>query len=90
MQALGSHLALLAWQEIFVEEAASTAPGAEAQPPSRKDLLEQASRCRRILKESLVDFDLPTCVDRSHGGYFESLREDHFATTGEKFLVLSA
>jgi mannobiose 2-epimerase len=69
---------------------ASTVTGAEKQPLSRKDLLDQASRCRRILKESLVDFYLPACVDPAHGGFFESLRDDQFVAGGEKFLVLQA
>jgi mannobiose 2-epimerase len=68
----------------------SIATGAETQPTSRQDLLDQASRCRRILQESLVDFYLPACVDSTHGGYFESLRDDKFVATGEKFLVLQA
>src|SRR5581483_7110272 len=58
---------------------------AEKQPP-----LDQANCCRRILKESLVDFYLPSCVDMEHGGYFESLRDDKFVSIGEKFLVLQA
>ncbi|HEY7157425.1 MAG TPA: AGE family epimerase/isomerase [Gemmataceae bacterium] len=53
-------------------------------------LRDQAKRCRRILKDSLVDFYLPACVDTAHGGYFESLREGKFVGTGEKFLVLQA
>jgi mannobiose 2-epimerase len=52
--------------------------------------LHQAGRCRGILKESLVDFYLPACVDPTHGGYFESLGDDQFVATGEKFLVLQA
>jgi mannobiose 2-epimerase len=59
-------------------------------PPSREPLREQARRCRDILNKSLVDFYLPACVDRTDGGYFESLRDGKFAPTGEKFLVLQA
>lgn len=70
--------------------AASTAAAADNHSPTREDRVEQANRCRRILKESLVDFYLPACVDTKHGGYFESLRDDKFVSIGEKFLVLQA
>src|SRR5262249_28318460 len=50
-------------------------------------LLQQARRCRHILKTSLVDFYLPACVDSASGGYLESLRNGKFAPTGEKFLT---
>ncbi len=77
------------WERSFVLIAllllASTAAVAENQSPS-----EQANRCRRILKESLVDFYLPACVDTEHGGYFESQQDDKFVPIGEKFLVLQA
>jgi mannobiose 2-epimerase len=58
--------------------------------PDRPALRDQAARCRRILKTSLVDFYLPACVDRENGGYLESLRTGKFAATGEKFLTLQA
>jgi mannobiose 2-epimerase len=70
--------------------AASTAAKAQEHPSSGEALRDQAKRCRRILKDSLVDFYLPACVDTAHGGYFESLREGKFVGTGEKFLVLQA
>src|SRR5438105_4784067 len=57
-------------------------------PPGRQALLEQARRCRQMLKSSLVDFYLPACVDRVNGGYLESLKGGKFAPTGEKFLTL--
>jgi mannobiose 2-epimerase len=63
----------------------STTPG-----PSRSDLQVQARRCRQILKTSIIDFYLPACVDRTNGGYLESLQGDRFAPTGEKFLTLQA
>src|SRR5205085_10964492 len=50
----------------------------------------QARRCRQILKTSIIDFYLPACVDRTNGGYLESLRNNQFAPTGEKFLTLQA
>src|SRR5262249_10140930 len=56
-------------------------------PPAREALQQQARRCRQILKTSLVDFFLPACVDKVHGGYLESLRQGKFAPTGEKFLT---
>ena len=64
-------------------------PGS-AEPPGRADLKARAQRCRQILKTSVIDFYLPACVDRTNGGYFESLRGDTFAPTGEKFLTLQA
>jgi mannobiose 2-epimerase len=62
--------------------------GADEKPPSPEKLHQQAQRCRQILDTSLVDFYLPACVDGTHGGYLESLREGKFTPTGEKFLVL--
>ncbi len=65
------------------------APLRAADPaPTRDELQQQARRCRQILKTSLVDFYLPACVDRTNGGYLESLRDGKFAPTGEKFLTL--
>jgi mannobiose 2-epimerase len=80
---------------LLVALAAVTAPAAgdplPAPPgPSRADLQGQAQRCRQLLKTSIVDFYLPACVDRTNGGYFESLQGDRFAPTGEKFLTLQA
>jgi mannobiose 2-epimerase len=57
-------------------------------PPSRAELLQQAERCRQLLKTNLVDFYLPACVDTLHGGYLESLRSGKFVPTGEKFLTM--
>jgi cellobiose epimerase len=69
---------------------AAAGPRAADEPPAREAILEQARRCRGILKTSLVDFYLPAAVDRDNGGYFESLRDGKFAPTGEKFLTLQA
>src|SRR6516162_4385813 len=63
-------------------------PPAADEPPARKVLLEQAKRCRHILKTSLVDFYLPAAVDRENGGYLESLRDGKLAPAGEKFLTM--
>ena len=57
-------------------------------PPTRALLLEEAKRCRHILKTSLVDFYLPASVDKANGGYFETLRGGKLAPAGEKFLTL--
>ncbi|MHC1768615.1 MAG: AGE family epimerase/isomerase [Verrucomicrobiia bacterium] len=69
-------------------------PGAlaAAQPsaPDRDQMLNQAERCRKILRTSLVDFYLPACVDERNGGYLESLRDGQFVPIGEKFLTLQA
>jgi cellobiose epimerase len=61
-----------------------------AAPPERQELQQQAARCRALLKSSLIDFYLPHCLDRENGGYLESLRDNKFAGTGEKFLTLQA
>lgn len=58
--------------------------------PSRDELVRQAQRCRQILKRSIVDFYLPGCIDRSHGGYLENLRGNEFVLTGEKTLIMQA
>ncbi|MCX6991084.1 MAG: AGE family epimerase/isomerase [Chlamydiae bacterium] len=55
----------------------------------KSSLLEDASRCRRILKTSLSDFYLPKAVDRA-GGYIENWRDGRFVLSGEKFLVMQA
>ncbi|HZY83864.1 MAG TPA: AGE family epimerase/isomerase [Gemmataceae bacterium] len=68
---------------------AARLPAAD-EPPAREALREQARRCRALLKASLVDFYLPAAVDRTNGGYFESLRDGKLAPTGEKFLTLQA
>jgi mannose/cellobiose epimerase-like protein (N-acyl-D-glucosamine 2-epimerase family) len=66
---------------LFLDQVLKAEPSAEQR---------QANRCRQILKDSLVDFYLPACVDATNGGYLESLREGKFAGTGEKFVVLQA
>ncbi len=81
-----TRLLLLTYVVLLVPTAT---PSAEP-PPSRELLREQARRCRDILDKSLVDFYLPACVDRTNGGYFESLRDGKFVPMGEKFLVLQA
>jgi mannobiose 2-epimerase len=55
--------------------------------PSPQELREKLSKCRSILKTSLVDFYLPAAVDRTNGGYLESLRDGKLVPTGEKFLT---
>jgi mannobiose 2-epimerase len=59
----------------------------QASPDVHRD---HARRCRHILKTSIIDFYLPACVDKTNGGYLESLKGDRFAATGEKFLTLQA
>jgi mannose/cellobiose epimerase-like protein (N-acyl-D-glucosamine 2-epimerase family) len=61
---------------------------ADKKAPSPEKMQSQASRCRKILDASIVTFYLPNCVDRTNGGYLESLKDDKFAPTGEKFLTL--
>lgn len=50
----------------------------------------QARRCRNILQETIVDFFLPACLDRTNGGYFEVEEGGKFLPAGEKFLLLQA
>ena len=69
---------------------ASSVGAADPIPPTASVLNDQAQRCRRILKSSIIDFYLPACVDTANGGYLETLRGDTFAPTGEKFLTLQA
>lgn len=73
---------------VLVVPATNLTPLPAADPaPSREALLQQARRCRQILRTSLVDFYLPACVDKANGGYLESLRDGKFVPTGEKFLT---
>jgi len=59
--------------------------------PTAAHLREQAAQCRQILSNSLVNFYLPNCLDRTSGGYKENLDEHgDFTLTGEKFLTLQA
>jgi cellobiose epimerase len=61
-----------------------------AAPPEPQELQQQATRCRNLLRSSLIDFYLPACLDREFGGYLESLRDNKFSVNGEKFLTLQA
>ena len=61
-----------------------------AAEPSQGEFRGQAERCRRILRDSLIRFYLPGAVDRENGGYKESLKNNEFVLTGEKFLTLQA
>ncbi len=70
--------------------AAPATPAGEPARPSPDELRGQARRCRQLLKTSVIDFYLPACVDREHGGYLESLKDGRFAPAGEKFLTLQA
>jgi cellobiose epimerase len=56
----------------------------------RSELQKQAERCRRLLRESVVDFYLPGCIDQQKGGFHEVLRDGKFSGNGEKFLTLQA
>jgi mannobiose 2-epimerase len=81
------------FQMLLLLAAAACAAGdspAARRGPAPADLKAQAQRCRKVLDSSIIDFYLPACVDRTNGGYLESLRGDRFAPTGEKFLVLQA
>jgi mannobiose 2-epimerase len=82
----------IVWAPLLLALLVSTVPARMAPPvaPTRADLQAHARRCRDILKSSIIDFYLPACVDGTNGGYLESLRDDRFAPTGEKFLTLQA
>ncbi len=54
------------------------------------DDLETARRCRRLLEQSVIDFYLPACLDRQHGGYLEILDDQGKFAPSEKFLTLQA
>lgn len=58
--------------------------------PSEQRCLQEAERCKALLRENLINFYLPHCVDNANGGYLESVRDGKFAPTGEKFLTLQA
>src|SRR6516162_3483012 len=81
---------------FFVLALLLTTPLIWADPPvalervAPADLQAQSRRCREILKTSIIDFYLPACVDRKDGGYFEALKGNRFAATGEKFLTLQS
>ncbi len=70
--------------------AAESRPGQSFPQPTQEALTNQAARCRRLLKSSVIDFYLPRCLDTQNGGYLESLKGEAFAPTGEKFLTLQA
>jgi mannobiose 2-epimerase len=82
--------ARIAALSLFALMAVALTGRADAQGPSGADLGAEAERCRQILRTSIISFYLPACVDRKDGGYFESLKGDRFAPTGEKFLTLQA
>jgi cellobiose epimerase len=71
-----------------VEKPVQTAAAEQALDP--QELLRQAERCRKILRENIIDFYLPASIDQKNGGYLESLRDGRFVATGEKFLTLQA
>lgn len=52
--------------------------------------LDQASRCRKLLQSSVIDFYLPHCVDEDFGGYHQELDAEGNFTGKEKFLTLQA
>src|SRR3954469_17950385 len=80
---------ILALFAVLISPTAFSVFAAEA--PTGAHLREQAAQCRQILSNSLVNFYLPNCLDRTYGGYKENLNErGEFTLTGEKFLTLQA
>ena len=62
-----------------------------AQTAQRTELLNQAERCRELLRGSILNFYSPASKDVKHLGYFEALNEDgRFAASDEKFLTFQA
>jgi mannobiose 2-epimerase len=58
--------------------------------PGPEEFRKQAARCERLLRESVIQFYLPACLDTRNGGYLESLHGNSFVPSGEKFLTLQA
>lgn len=81
-------ICMSAWVGAFLVLSAANSEAAEN--PSTAELHRQAERCRKLLRESLVEFYLPGCLDRENGGYLQSLRDNKFVPNGEKFLTLQA
>ena len=62
-----------------------------AQETDKTDFAAAADKCESLLQTSIVDFYLPHCVDKTNGGYFESLDADgKFGKSEYKFLTLQA
>lgn len=61
------------------------------QDDQETSLTAQADRCRKLLKESLIDFYLPASMDKENGGYYQALGDDgKFKADNEKFLTFQA
>ena len=56
----------------------------------KSDYQRQSERCRRILRETVVDFFLPDCLDNVNGGYLEDREDGVFVPSPEKFVLLQA
>jgi cellobiose epimerase len=78
---------LLLLSFVIVAGISAAQPNPEG-APTPATLLEEAKRCRQLLKTSLIDFYLPAAIDKVNGGYLESLKGGKFAPSGDKFLVL--
>ena len=75
------------------QTAAEAQKQAEVDEAAKKKgaLLFQADRCKKILRESIYDFYMPSSVDKQNGGYFETLGEDgEFVAGKEQFLTFQA
>jgi mannobiose 2-epimerase len=83
-----THTRLVGLLAVVLLSAPAAAQEKPFTPPSPEELRAKSSKCRNILKTSLVDFYLPTGLDRTNGGYLESLRDGKLAPTGEKFLTM--
>jgi cellobiose epimerase len=79
---LTSIFLLLVGFSFPVEARSKESPGHSGQ--------QRARVCRQLLEQSLLDFYLPDCLDRQHGGYFEVLDDAGKFVQGEKFLTMQA
>ncbi|MBS0260326.1 MAG: AGE family epimerase/isomerase [Planctomycetes bacterium] len=82
-------LTLLLWLTAALS-LANWCAAADLTHPAKATLRESSRQCRQILKTSVIDFYLPACLDRTHGGYLEWMEADRFVAQGEKFLTLQA
>lgn len=81
-------LVFVAWTGLL--EGLGAEPASVPTAPTGAELQRQASRCRELLRRSVLDFYLPGCIDVVNGGYLEDWRDGRFLARGEKFVTLQA
>ncbi len=80
---------LLSWLIMGSSGGLGAEPGLAAHPTGA-ELKQQATRCRNLLRKSVLDFYLPGSLDALNGGYLEEWKDGRFVLRGEKFLTLQA